>query len=463
MLRSYLRLAVRTLRRRLGYTAVNVIGLTVGLACCALVAVFLQYELTWDAHHEDADRIYRIVTSRPSGGKLKSTIIFGEGYDMSGKGQRAYAEQLVARVPEVEQATNFVIKDDRRFVETPDGDRFESERRLATNTGPAFADLFTFEVVAGAPLEEALRAPGSAVLPASTARRYFGSEDPIGKTLTLGSTDVTVRAVVADPPPNSRITFDLAVQLSEVPNWGAFHYVRLADGADPGAVAPKVTAALNEINPSRVEDEEEEGKEYEEHLQALTDIHFADRALYDASPHRDPAYLWVFAAIGGLILVITAINYANLGLALYADRNEEIGVRKAMGGHRGQIAGQFLAEAGLLAMACAPPALGLCAAVLPAFNALMGTNIGAGRLAQPLVLGAMAGLALLVGLIAGGYPALVLARRRAVDLFGRSPSSGGGRRGGSLRQGLIALQFVVLIGLGSLSWVAYDQLRYMQE
>jgi putative ABC transport system permease protein len=463
MLRSYLRLAIRTLRRRLGYTAVNVIGLTVGLACCALVAVFLQYELTWDAHHEDADRIYRIVTSQPGGGALKSTIIFGQGYDMSGDKQRAYAEQLVAQVPEIEQATNFVIKDDLRFVETPDGDRFESERRLATNTGPAFADLFTFERTRGAPLEEALDDPGSAVLPTSTAKRYFGGADPIGKTLTIGSTDVTVRAVVADPPPNSRITFDLALQLREVPNWGAFHYVRLADGADPDTVAPKVTAALNEINPSRVEDEEEEGEEYEERLQALTDIHFADRALYDASPHRDPAYLWVFAAIGLLILFITTINYANLGLALYADRNAEIGVRKALGGHQGQIAEQFLAEAGLLALACVPLALGACAALLPAFNALMGTGIAAWRLVQPSILGAMVGLALAVGLIAGGYPALVLARQRAVDLFGRSLSSGGGRRGWSLRHGLIALQFVVLIGLGSLSWVAYDQLTYMQD
>ena len=461
MLRSYLRLAIRTLRRRLGYTAVNAIGLTVGLACCALVAVFLQYELTWDAHHEDADRIYRIVTSRPGGGDF-STIIFGEGRDMSGKEQRAYAEQLVARVPEIEQATNYVILDELRYIETADGDKFKSDRRLATNTGPAFADLFTFERTQGAPLTEALRAPRSAVLPASTARRYFGDADPIGETLTIGSTEVTVRAVIADPPPNSRITFDLALQLREVPNWGAYHYIRLAEGADPDAVAPKVTAALYEINPSRLE-VEKEGEAYEEHLQALTDIHFAERALYDASPHRDPAYLWVFAAIGLLILVITTINYANLGLALYADRNAEIGVRKAMGGHRGQIAGQFLVEAGLLALACVPLALGACAAVLPAFNALMGTEIGAGRLVQPSVLGAMTGLALLVGLIAGGYPALVLARRRAVDLFGRSLSSGGGRRGWSVRHGLIALQFVVLIGLGSLSWVAYDQLTYMQD
>ena len=457
MLRSYLRLAARTLRRRLGYTAVNALGLTVGLACCALVAIFLQYELTYDAHHAAADRIYRLISSQP-GDEDFSTIIFGRGSD-SGDAQRAYAEQLVAEIPEIKQAANYVILDDPQFVETEAGATFESERQLATNTGPAFADLFTFERVAGAPLEEALRAPGSAVLTASTAERYFGGADPIGETLTVGSTDVTVRAVVADPPPNSCITFDLALQLGEVPNWGAYHYVRLAAGADPEAVAPKVTAVLNEVNPSRLD--REPGERYAERLQALTDIHFAERALYDASPHRDPAYLWVFAAIGGLILVVTTINYANLALALYADRNDEIGIRKALGGYREQIAGQFLAEAGLLAVACVPLALGVCAAVLPAFNGLMDTAISGAQLLQPSILGAMVALALLTGLAAGGYPAFVLARKKTVDLFDRALSSGGRQRW-SLRHGLIALQFVVLIGLGSLSWIAVDQLRFMQ-
>ncbi|NBB74846.1 MAG: FtsX-like permease family protein [Bacteroidetes bacterium] len=457
MFRSYLRLAIRTLRRRLGYTAVNALGLTVGLGCCALVAVFLQYELSWDRHHEHADRIYRLISSQP-GDEDFSTIIFGRG-NASGDAQRAYAEQLVAEVPEIDQATNYVILDDPRFVTTEDGATFESERQLATNTGPAFADLFTFERVAGAPLAEALRAPGSAVLTASTAERYFGSADPIGQTLTVGSTDVTVRAVVADPPSNSRITFDLALQLREVPNWGAYHYVRLAAGADPEAVAPKVTAVLDAVNPRRLD--REPGARYAERLQALTDIHFAKRALYDASPHRDPAYLWVFGAIGVLILVITTINYANLALALYADRNAEIGIRKALGGHREQIAGQFLAEAGLLAMGCVPLALGVCAAALPAFNGLMGTAIGGARLLQPSILGAMVALALGTGLAAGGYPAFVLARKKTVDLFDRALSSDGRKRW-SLRHSFIALQFVVLIGLGSLSWIAVDQLRYMQ-
>ena len=216
---------------------------------------------------------------------------------------------------------------------------------------------------------------------------------------------------------------------------------------------------MDEINPNRKNDENLDGNR----LQALTDIHLASGALYDDTPHRNPAYLWAFGAIGLLILVITTINYANLALALYADRNAEIGVRKAMGGHRGQIAGQFLVEAGLLALACVPLALGLCAAVLPGFNALMNTSIGVAQLLQPTVLGALVGLSALAGVAAGSYPALVLARKETVELFGRGLASGGGGRSWTLRHGLIALQFVVLIGLGSLSWIAHDQLRFMQS
>jgi putative ABC transport system permease protein len=459
MLRASLTLALRTLRRRLGYTAVNTIGLTVGLACCALAAVFLQYELSWDAHHENADRIYRILSDRTSG-KTLSTILFENSSSASAAEQRSLAEQLRTTVPAVEQATNYTILSDPLFVETPDGDRYASDRQLVTNTGPAFADLFTFERLAGAPLHEALAEPRSVVLTTSTAETYFGDTNPIGKTLTVGSAPTTVRAVVADPPSNSRITFDLALQLETIPNWGAFHYVRLAEGTNPEIVEPTITEVMNEVNPIRAK------LDTKEHirLQPLTDVYLADRALYDAGPHRNAAYLWIFAAIGLLVLGVTTINYTNLALALYTDRDAEIGVRKAMGGHRGQIARQFLVEASVLALLCVPLALLVCSGVLPAFNALMDTNITAGRLWHPSVLGALTGLALLVGLVAGGYPAFVLGRSNAVDLFDRTRSSSrGAGRGGSIRHGLIALQFVVLIGLGSLSWIAYDQLRFMQS
>jgi putative ABC transport system permease protein len=215
---------------------------------------------------------------------------------------------------------------------------------------------------------------------------------------------------------------------------------------------------MDEVDPSRRDDDRLKG----ERLQALTDIYLAPRKNFDRGPHRDATYLWVFAAIGGLILVVTTINYANLALALYAERRAEIGVRKALGGHREQIARQFMAEAMVLALGCVPLALAACAAVLPAFNGLMDTSIAATQVFQPTVLGVMVALALLTGVVAGGYPAFVLARKKTIDLFDRG-LSGSARRGWSLRHGLIALQFVVLIGLGSLSWIAVDQLRFMQD
>ena len=459
MLRSYVRLALRTFRRRTSYTAVNAVGLTVGLVCCALVTVFVQHELSWDTHHDSADRIYRILsqygTSEYSDIRFEG---FNDGTDDAAE-QRSLTRRLVEAIPAVEQAANYVILDSEQYVETEDGDRFASDRQLVTTTGARFMDLFAFERVAGASLTEAFRDPGSAVLTETTAQRYFGSgANPVGQTLTVGSSTVTVRGVIADPPSNSRLQFDLALHLRQSPYWAAHQYMRLAEGTDPASIVPQVSAVMDEVDPSRRDDDRLQG----ERLQALTDIYLAPRKNFDRGPHRDATYLWVFAAIGGLILVVTTINYANLALALYAERRAEIGVRKALGGHREQIARQFMAEAMVLALGCVPLALAACAAVLPAFNGLMDTSIAATQVLQPTVLGVMVALALLTGVVAGGYPAFVLARKKTIDLFDRG-LSGSARRGWSLRHGLIALQFVVLIGLGSLSWIAVDQLRFMQD
>ena len=457
MLRAYLRLAVRTLRRRLGYTAVNALGLTVGLACCALAAVFLAYEHSFDTHHADADRIYRLIEVETT--SRLSTIPFEQNFRSSAAEQRELATALTETVAGVEQVATFKIFDEPAFLETAAGTSFRTDRYLLTNTGPAFADLFSFDRVAGPPLAEALQQPYAAVLTRSAAARYFGPDtNPVGQTLTLDSLTTTVRAVVADPPGNSRIQFDVAVQVNRIPYWAAYQYVRLAPGTDPDAVLPQVADVMTAVDPTRLEDDNFEGTD----MQALTDIYFEPPARNDVGPHRDAAYLWVFAAIGLLILTITTINYANLALALYAERNREIGVRKALGGRRGQVAGQFLVESVVLALGCVPLALLGAAAVLPGFNALMDTALPAASLLQPAILAGLLGVAAVVGGVAGGYPAFVLARTATVDLFDRGVASGG-RRGWSLRHGLIALQFVVLIGLGSLAWVAHDQLQFMQE
>jgi len=458
MIHVHFRTALRTLRRRMGYTLVNVLGLTIGLACCALVTVFLQHELNWDSHHDGAERTYRILSDY--GTNTYSDIRF-EGFrsnEDDAAEQRSLVRELVESVPAVEQATNYDIAARSQYVETEEGERFVSEKQLSTTTGPQFVDVFSFERQAGAPLEQALREPGTAMLTESSAQTYFQDEDPIGKTLTINGDVTTVRAVVADPPSNSRVQFDVALHVKRIDDWAAFHYVRLRKGADPSEVTSQISAVMDEVDPGRVTDDDLKG----DRLQALGDVYLSKAALFDRGPHRDVRYLWAFAGIGVLVLLITAINYTNLALALYADRHAEIGVRKAIGARQEQIGGQFLAESCILAILCVPLALLLCSAALPSFNTLMDTNISTFWPFQPLVVLAMVAVSLLTGGVAGSYPAIVLAGKSAVDLFSRNEGAGSKGRGWSLRHGLIALQFAVLIGLGSLSWIAFDQLRYMQ-
>ena len=452
----------------MGYAAINALGLIAGIGCAALVAVFLQYEWSYDAHHDDADRIHRITRDYRS--STYSTLPFENYRRADGAEQRSLAEALPQDVPEIEQATNFEIFRNESYVETASDRRFTTDRYVLTNTGPAFVDLFTFERVAGAPLHEALAAPYSALLTESSARTYFGDANPVGQTIRLDSLDLEVTAVVADPPPNTRIRFDVAAQVKRIPNWGAFHYVRLAAGADPEAVAPKVSDVMDRVNPARVQNDYVRTNQKGETLQALTDIHLGPRLLYDDTAHRDVRYLYAFALAALLILGITAINYANLSIALYAERTTEIGVRKALGARRGQVTRQFLVEAILLATACVPLGLGAAAAVVPAFNRLMNLQLAVGALVQLEVVAGMIALAVVTGAVSGGYPAWLLARREAVDLFerglGRSGFSGRAGspwRGWSLRHGLIVVQFGVLIGLGGLSYVVHDQLRYVQS
>ncbi|WP_179862249.1 FtsX-like permease family protein [Longibacter salinarum] len=460
MLRSYLNLAIRTLRRRVGYTLVNVVGLTIGLGCCAVIAVFLQYELSFDTHHDDANSIYRIYTQFED--NAFSDIQFPSFNQSTAEDQMVVPRRIAREVPGVDDVAQFVILPTPLFVENPKGQRFESDRQLITNTGAAFGRMFTFSRIAGASVEKALSEPRSIVLTERTATKYFGDANPIGQTLSVGSsTTATVRSVVEDPPMNTRIRFDLALSVTRIPRWAAFRYVKLKPSVRPETVQPKIATILNESSAS-LRERKADGTLIGHFLQPLTSIHLADRMLYDRTPHRNPAYLWAFGAIGLLVLAITIINYANLALAIYAGRNAEIGIRKALGGHRTQLARQFLVESSVLALACVPLAVGLCAAIIPGFNALMDTGISLWSVFDPIVLASLTVLALAAGLGAASYPAFVLAKKQTVNLFDHGFSTGT-RKTWSLRHGLIALQFIVLIGLGGLSWIVYNQLDFMQN
>lgn len=465
MLRNHLKLAFRTLRRRTGYALINGVGFTVGLICCVLVVLFIRHELRYDHFHENEEDVYRVL--RDKRGNWWSTIPFPNYEHATTEDQRRLPRALAEQIPNIETATNFYVgphgEENPAYIER--GDRQFSEAQLLyTTTDRSFFEVFTFEFMRGTP-DQALGAPGTAVLTESAARRYFGRTDVVGEQVTIrrqqGERTVEVTGVIADVPSYSHFTFDVAVQVNRIRNWGAYTYFRLSPDAQAEGLAERIESVMNEVRPARVEDPQLRAVLGDVRTQALTDIHLGPRMLYDQKQHRDPRYLWAFGIIGVLILLIVVINYTNLAVALSTERRHEIGVRKAMGAGRTRVAMQSLTEAIVLTLLCVPVVLVGLKALIPVFNRIMDTGLQAPLFTSPIMLVGLMGVALLVGAVAGSYPALVLSRKKAVSLFRGSQDEGGPRRW-SMRHVLIGVQFALLIGLGSVTWLVNSQLHFLQ-
>jgi len=461
-----IKLALRTLRRRTGYALINGIGFSVGLVCCVLVLLFIRHEMRYDHFHEDEEDVHRVL--REKRGNWWSTIPFPRYEDASAAEQRRLPRALSEQVPEIQSATNFWLgahgEETAAFVEH-EGQRFTEHGLLYTTTGRAFFEVFTFDFRRGS-AEEALPAPGTAVLTASAAERYFGHTNVVGRQLTVHRNErqrnVEVTGVIEDVPSHSHFDFNVALHVNRIGNWGAYTYVRLRPSAEIDGLSSRIESIMNEVRPQRVEDPLLRSVLGGVRTQALTEIHLGPRMLYDAQSHRDPRYLWAFGAIGILILLIVVINYTNLAVALSTERRHEIGVRKAMGAGRMRVALQSLTEATVITLLCIPVVLAALHGIVPLFNQVMNTELQFSLVPELEILGGLVGVALLVGAIAGSYPGLVLSRKEAVSLF-RDSQNESSPGGGSMRHLLIGVQFALLIGLGSVTWFVNSQLHYLQS
>lgn len=451
MLRNYLTTAWRNLKRQKGYAAINVFGLTLGLGACLLIALYVQHEWSHDRFHEQSDRIYRVLEHDTSGSA-------GSGWMARMQGPMGPA--LAADFPEIEQAVRFRPEgeilfrtEDRRFYEE-DGYR----------TDPSFFEVFSFPLQQGNP-ETALSQPNAIVLTESLAAKYFGEQNPLGKTLTLGEGDErTVTGVVEDPPSNSQIRFSYlvplpdemyGVSLEEWNRFSAFHtYVLLRADADAEAVEEKLPSFADTYMGGRASD-------VLHTLQPLTEAYLYSPS--GAEPYRsgDPTYLSLFGAVAALILLIAAINYVNLAVARAARRVQEVGIRKTVGADRGQIAKQFLGESLLVVAFAVVIALVLVRLSLPAFETLFAVELAPEALpAGWLALGLLTTI-VVVGIGAGSYPALFLSSFRPSGILHGESQYGG--RGGLLRKGLIVVQFAIAVVLLACTGVVYQQLQYMQS
>jgi putative ABC transport system permease protein len=461
MLRRLITLTLRTLRNRLGYTLIGGLGLTVALACTGLVALYLQFETSYDAFHDGADRIGRVFATANDRAPL-------DGYK---KMNGLVAQRTQERVTGIEAATALDAHSRPVYLRGPEQEARGTERvRLPeyqsyfVPASDGFLRVFDgYEVLQGT-RTEALQAPGEAVITRSMAERLFGTADAVGRSFTLffGAADLgardtddnretlTVRAVTADPPTRSHLGYQIvySVPTSSFTSWtGAFTYFRLAPEADRETVLGEVLPAWNSLYPDKRPTDE-----YRAVFEPITDIHLN---------RTDTRYLWALGLLAVVILVVAGANYTNLAAAMYAGRSREVGARKALGAGTGQVGRQFVFESVVLALLCVPVAMGLASALTPAFNRLMDTAIAVPA-TRPLAWLGMAVGAALFGAVAGAYPAWGVARRSVPALFEGSDFGRSGRGGLTVRRGLVVAQFALFIALGSAAVLMQQQVRLLQ-
>ena len=449
MLQSYFITAIRNLVKHRFYAIINVLGLAIGMTCCLLIFLYVQHELSYDTFHTKKDRIYRVVTDIKT--PTETLNIWSTSAPMV-----AY---MKADFPEVEAMVRF---DDAGLLIQRGEQTFQEDKSMFVDS--AFFRVFDFLLLQGNP-NTALVAPFSIVLTEDAAQRYFGDEDPLGQRLRMeGEHDLTVTGVMQNVPENSNFTFDILLSLStrleklypdRAEQWDSFgygSYVLLAEGANPSTLESKLPAFLNNYV------SEEDRDAYTLFLEPLTDVYFSDRG---APQTGSLTNVKIFSIIAAFILLIAGINFTNLATARASERAKEVGIRKVAGAVRGQLISQFLCESLLLSLLAFALALLAGELLLPAFNQLSGKMVATSILYHSYYLPLFLGVALLVGLLAGLYPALVLSGFRSVSILkGRFSSS---RRGVVLRQALVVAQFAISIMLIAGTAVVYTQLDYMRN
>ncbi|MEM9665792.1 MAG: ABC transporter permease [Bacteroidota bacterium] len=453
---NWVTFTVRYLARHRSHALLNVLGLAIGLACCLLIAVFVRDELSYDRFHEHAESIYRLVMETEDDGVIE---------------QRAAVDgpigaTLVREYPRVIDATR-VWPRTSTLVQSEGADFYE-ERILRVD--PSFFEIFSFPFLEGTPAM-ALSQQNAIVLTRSAAQKYFGSTSPLGQVLTLGDrVDHTVTAVVDDPPSNSHLQFDFltpipetlygSIQLNE---WGKnralvfYTYLRMQDQVRP----QDLEAQLPGFASTYLDDLTDEDVETRLFLEPLLDLHLHSTVGKLDASRVGIRYTYALSVVALFILLLAAFNYTNLSTARAIDRAREIGVRKTSGAHRTQLIRQFLAESTGLSLVALVLALVLATVALPFFGPLTQRSFTVGALLSPALLAAFVGFAVVVGMLAGAFPAFYLSSfNPSAVLKGRVPLLGAGM---GLRKTLVVLQFAISIGLIVTTLGVRDQVDYLQS
>ena len=442
MYRNYFKIGFRNLLRYRGYALLNIFGLAIGMAAAIVLFLIVRYERSFDTFHPQADQIYRLGEQEVQNGETNA-------YDAT---PVPVVPTLLAEIPEVMAGTRFFAPSQIRL-------RYQdrSVNPMAHYVDSGFAELFNFGTLAG-DLRQTLATPNWLVLTESVAKKLFGSADAVGKTLAVVNDErqFTVGAVLADPPANSSLQFEALLPWANAPDWVTKDptwydtfmtgFVKLSDHADPAALSEKLLAFKERHYSS------EKSADVRLHLRPLPKLRAFDT--------NNRPIINLLSLIAALTLLIASVNFMNLATAQSLLRTREIGVRKALGSLRSQLVGQFLTESVLTTLLALAVGILLVHGTLPWFNRYFDLPLTFRYWQNLPLLGALLGGGLLVGSLAGMYPALFVSRWSPVASLKGHHHRGTGRW---LQQSLVVVQYVASIVLIAGTLVIWRQIQFMQS
>ena len=458
MFKNYFIVALRNIKRSKVFSIINICGLAIGLAVSSMILMYVVNELTYDRFHENQENIYRVTA-----------ILEAQGNKLTGPITMApLAPKLNAEYPDVKHAAR-MSSQNRPVVEYEDKQLYQNN---VYYVDPQFFDIFTIKFLKGDP-EKSLEDPFSLVLTQETAEKYFGDDNPIGKVLTFNSSnEYTVTGIVEKMPSNSHLSFEMlgsfstlyslnGPEMMEIWLMNSYTtYVELQDGVTKEQFEPKLREIIKEnveTHPIAIQ----YGFKGDLKLQPLKDIHLRSHFTFDDDNSRDTAFIYIYSAVALFILLIACINFMNLSTARSASRAREVGMRKVIGAERGRLIRQFLGESVLMSFLGLLIALALIEFLLPIFSKLVNVSLVYNIFKNWQISLGLLSISVIVGLIAGIYPAFFLSSFKPVKVLKGTLKAGSGSK--IFRDVLVVFQFVISIALIICTLTMLNQLSYMKN
>jgi len=457
MLKNYFKTAFRNLKRQKIYSFINITGLSLGLACCILITLYIHFELSYDSFHDKADNIYRIIEIETESGRKQ----------FSAATPAPLAFSLSEEFPDIARAVRIfhpswiekwkISHEERTF--------FEEDVFFADDS---ILEVFSFPLIQGQP-EDALQEPHSMIITNEIAQKYFGHSNPLGMVLSVHGVQIKITGITQDVPPNSHFRFKFLVSFAtlESPgfrnvvydmldNWRShnfYSYLLLREGASSVELQKKFVPFLERHFNQKISD-------FDLYLQPLQEVHLHSKNFsYDITEtNSDIAYVYIFSAIAFFVLIIACINYMNLTTARAASRAKEVGTRKIVGANRAQLIQQFLGESIVLLLIALMIAFMLVSLALPVLNSLAGSQFSVDFKNFLYILGLLLAASFILGSAAGIYPALFLSTFQPLNIL-RGKFYPGVRKV-HFRKTLVVVQFAISISLIIATLAGRSQLKY---